>query len=77
MKLLVLTPMATILDEEVDVVSLPGTKGCFTILNGHAPLVSSLLKGVVRYEVKEETKEIEIDDGMTIVEQNTVRVFVG
>ena len=68
--------MATILDKEADVVSLPGTKGPFTVLNGHAPIISSLSKGVIKYEVKEEIKEIEIDDGITIVEQNTVRVFV-
>ena len=34
----------------VESVKVPGTKGNFEILSGHAPIISTLQKGVVEYD---------------------------
>jgi F0F1-type ATP synthase, epsilon subunit (mitochondrial delta subunit) len=76
MELLVLSPRGTILKEDVDEVLLPGAKGDFMVLNDHAPIVSTLKRGVVRYRKNTEVKNLDIENGITIVEQNTIKVFV-
>ena len=50
MTLVVLSPEKELLRCEVTAVELPGTKGRFMVWPGHAPLLSSLQKGVVRYD---------------------------
>jgi F-type H+-transporting ATPase subunit epsilon len=46
----IVTPEATILHTQVDVVTLPGSDGKFQILNHHAPIVSLLIEGVVKFK---------------------------
>ena len=46
----IVTPAATILHTEVDVVTLPGSDGKFQLLNHHAPIVSLLIEGVVKFK---------------------------
>jgi F-type H+-transporting ATPase subunit epsilon len=53
----IVTPEATLLHSEVDVVSVPGINGEFQMLNNHAPIVSLLVEGTVRF--KGETVKIE------------------
>ena len=50
MILKVISPEKQYLCCEVTAVELPGTKGRFMVLRGHAPLISSLTEGFVRYE---------------------------
>ncbi len=45
----IVTPEATILRTQVDVVSLPGSDGKFQLLNHHAPIVSLLIEGEVKF----------------------------
>lgn len=45
----ILSPDEQIFEGEVSKVTLPGTAGSFTVLPGHAPLISSLEKGFVTY----------------------------
>ena len=47
MKLVVLSPEKELLNCEVTAVELPGKKGRFMVWPGHAPLLSSLQKGVM------------------------------
>ena len=56
MQLEILTPDKKIYEGEVTSVSLPGTLGSFEILNGHAPIISTLEDGkvIVRGGGKEE-----------------------
>jgi len=44
----ILTPESKIFAGEVTLVSLPGTKGSFEILNNHAPIISTLGAGKVK-----------------------------
>ena len=48
MELVVLTPEKEIFHGGISSVKVPGTNGEFEILNGHAPIVSSLKTGSVR-----------------------------
>ncbi len=53
----ILTPEKRLFDGQVSKVTLPGTKGQFTVLPRHAALVSSLGKGVINFsEVRHEDK---------------------
>ena len=45
MRLNIITPEGTLVDQEVDRVELPGAKGRFVVLKGHAPIISSLVEG--------------------------------
>ncbi len=46
----IVTPEATLLNTEVDAVSVPGVNGEFQMLNNHAAIVSVLVKGNVKFK---------------------------
>lgn len=46
----ILTPEQVLFDAPVSKVFLPGTAGQFEVLSSHAPLISSLGPGVIRFE---------------------------
>lgn len=72
----IITPDNTLFEGEASSVTLPGTNGSFQILNGHAPLVSSLGTGSVRVESTSNKKDFEIKGGIVEVLNNTVMVLV-
>ena len=45
----ILSPEGTLVQTQVSLVSLPGVLCPFTVLPGHAPLVTALEKGDIRY----------------------------
>ena len=57
---------------EVDSVKVPGTSGNFEILSGHAPIISTLTKGVVEYACN----ELSILGGVVEVQKNQVSLCV-
>ena len=74
LKLHILTPEGTLVEASVSLVSLPGTLSPFTVLPGHAPLVTSLDKGTVRYVEDGQEKYIQISGGFAQVSENSVTV---
>ena len=50
MKLEIVSPEASLVTGEVSVVTLPGVNGEFQLLNNHAPVVSLLMSGSVKFE---------------------------
>ena len=50
MRLNIITPEGTLVDQEVDRVEFPGAKGRFVVLKDHAPIVSSLVEGDIVFE---------------------------
>jgi F0F1-type ATP synthase, epsilon subunit (mitochondrial delta subunit) len=77
MKLEILSPERTLYKGDVDVVTLPGTLGRFTILQDHAPMVSSLKEGIIRIKPYEgEEVELSIKGGFVEVKRNEVSVCV-
>ena len=48
----IISPERIVYQGMVESVTVPGTLGSFQILNDHAPIISSLEKGVVEYATK-------------------------
>ncbi len=76
MQLKILTPEKTFYRGEVDSITLPGETGSFQILNNHAPLISSLKKGMLAFSVGKKESEMEITDGFVEVNHNKVTVLI-
>jgi F-type H+-transporting ATPase subunit epsilon len=57
---------------EVESVKVPGTQGNFEILSDHAPIISTLQKGVVEYD----GKQLQILGGFVEVQKNSVSLCV-
>lgn len=61
---------------EVSVVHLPGSMGAFTVLPGHASLISTLTPGTVRYTTAEGEQKAEITGGIADVDNNIVSICI-
>lgn len=72
----IVSPEKVVFDGEVENVTVPGTLGCFEILNDHAPIISSLEKGKVEYTTKEGRHQMEIEGGFVEVKRNEVSLCV-
>ena len=76
MKLEIISPSEIMFSGEVDVVTLPGVAGKFTVLNNHASLISALKAGSVRYLQAQEEFSVEIRGGLADIDQNKIAVCV-
>ena len=77
MKLEIIAPEGFIFTGNVTSVSVPGTYSAFTILKNHAPIISSLTKGVITYVLADEREcQICIDGGFVEVYNNLITVCV-
>ena len=72
----ILSPGKTIFAGKVSCVRLPGAKAPFTVLPGHAPLVSLLCKGVMTWVIAGEEQRAAIESGFAEVKENKVIVCV-
>ncbi len=75
MKLEIITPEASVFEGEVDAVILPGKNGQFQLLKDHAPMVSTLAKGELIYEIAGQKSSMVVDGGVIEVSNNTVLVL--
>jgi F-type H+-transporting ATPase subunit epsilon len=75
MKLEIITPEMSVFDGEVDTVILPGKNGQFQLLKDHAPMVSTLAKGELIYEVAGKKESMIVDGGVIEVSKNKVLVL--
>jgi len=75
MYLEIVTPDQKVFEGEVLSATFPGTDGSFQILNHHAPLLSTLKKGIIVYKDKKEEFEVAIDGGVVEVLNNKVVVL--
>ena len=76
MNVSILSPLKNLYQGEATSVKLPGKIGAFTILENHAPIVSTLDKGVVTIANKEEITEINIVSGFVEVHDNEITICV-
>lgn len=76
MILKIVSPERVIYKGEVQMVKLPGTVGQFTVLENHAPLVSTLAPGQIVYKGVEEEKSVQIRGGVVEVRDNNVVVCI-
>ncbi len=73
----IVSPEKNIFDGDVKIVTLPGTVGSFSILPGHAPIVSSLQAGTLSYTTMEgEERTIDIQGGFVELSDGTVSACI-
>jgi len=72
----VISPDHTILDTVAEEVILPSSTGQLGILTGHAPLISALETGVLRFRKDKAWAAVALTGGFAEVEENEVTVLV-
>ncbi len=75
MQLEIVSPERTLLTAEVDSVIVPGTDGSFQMLNNHAPIVSTLISGVVKISGDFENSET-LPDSFSVVKPKELHLSV-
>lgn len=77
MRLEIITPEKSLYAGEVTMIRVPGTKGSFQILNNHAPIVSTLEKGIITVR-KQDDQEItfSINSGLVECKNNKIIILV-
>ena len=76
MELKVLSPERELLSCTVEQVELPGMKGRFVVQKDHAPILSALVKGVIRYRIDGTDREMAVSSGFVRVKDNIVTACV-
>ena len=74
MTLDILTPEKKLYSGEAALVQLPGVDGLFEILNNHAPLISALGNGVIKFKTADGEKKVNISGGFVECLNNKVIV---
>ena len=75
MYLEIITPDKRIFEGEVNLVQVPGSKGAFTILKNHAPIISTLEAGKIT--VKEKSgKLLQFDVNGGVVENLKNKIII-
>ena len=76
MYLEIITPEKTVFTGDIRLVQVPGTKGSFEILNNHAPIISSLQEGTVRYITTEGVENtVKINGGVIEAKNNHITIL--
>jgi F-type H+-transporting ATPase subunit epsilon len=77
MKLDIVTPLGRIFEGEVKEAYFPGIEGEFGVLDGHAPLMTTLMPGVITIKKEDNSEEIiAINSGYVEVTPKHVNVLV-
>ncbi len=75
----IITPDEKFFEGEVESATFPGIDGSFQVLNNHAPLISTLGKGDIRFTRLVEKKPVEthvlVEGGIVEVLNNRVSVL--
>lgn len=72
MKLDIITPEKVLYSGEVEIVTLPGLSGLFSVLDYHAPMISSLGKGILSFRNKDGVTDLLIESGFVEINKNEV-----
>ena len=76
MQLDIITAESQLYSGEVTSVKLPGMDGEFEILNNHAPVISTLDKGVIRViDNNNKTENFEVNGGVIEMQNNKIIVL--
>tara|TARA_R110002049_G_scaffold122827_1_gene277830 strand:+ start:405 stop:815 length:411 start_codon:yes stop_codon:yes gene_type:complete len=75
LKLEIVTPEARIFSDEVETVVLPGVEGELGILPHHAPLVTTLQCGELRYTKSGKTEQLAVGEGLVEITGSHARVL--
>lgn len=77
MTLKIISAEDILFEGEAKAVHLPGAMGAFTVLPGHASLISTLTPGQIRYtDAAGEEQTTEIEGGVADVDKDIVSVCI-
>lgn len=76
MHLDIITPDKKLFSGEVTSVLVPGAAGQFQVLNNHAPIISTLIKGKVKIKTKDGEQSFDVTSGVIEVLKNNIVVLV-
>ncbi|MBO4442893.1 MAG: ATP synthase F1 subunit epsilon [Bacteroidaceae bacterium] len=76
LRLRIIAPDRLVYEGEVEFVTLPGTMGSFTVLDNHAPIISSLETGKIIYKDANGNADITVKSGFAEVQNNVLSVCV-
>lgn len=71
----ILTPDNVLFSGNAKVVTLPGAKGSFQVMNLHAPIISALTKGTVIVDDGTTKREFPIKSGIVEVADNKIVIL--
>ncbi len=71
----IVTPEKKVIDEAVEMVTVPTAKGEIGILANHAPLISTLKPGILSYTHKGVTEKMVVAGGFIEVSENRVSIL--
>ena len=72
----VVTPKGAIVSEKVDIVTAPGFAGEFGVLANHAPFLSTIKIGTLRYKKDGTEQELMVSGGFCEVSNNKITFLV-
>ncbi|MCR5518890.1 MAG: F0F1 ATP synthase subunit epsilon [Bacteroidales bacterium] len=73
MKLQIITP-GSVSEHDVEAVFLPGAQGSFEVLKSHAPIISTLVAGDVRWRSGGEESSFAVRGGAVMVENDIIKI---
>lgn len=71
----IVTPERKVVDEAVEMVSVPTAKGEIGILANHAPLISTLKPGILTYTLKGFTEKMVVSGGFIEISGDKVSIL--
>lgn len=74
MKLILLSPQWNRTVEDVSAIFVPGSAGSFEVLRSHAPIVSSLEEGVIRWRTSGGEESLQTKGGVAWFSDNTMKI---
>ena len=74
LKLRIIAPDRMVFEGDVVSVTLPGTVGSFTVLDRHAPIISSLENGKIVYKDANGQTDIVVRSGFAEVSHNILSI---
>ena len=72
----IISPEKRLFTGMVEWVMLPGAKAPFTVLYNHAPLVSTLCAGDIKWKIGKEKQKMTVKSGFVEVKENKVTALV-
>ena len=72
----IISPEKRLFTGMVEWVMLPGAKAPFTVLYNHAPLVSILCAGDIKWKIGKEKQKMTVKSGFVEVKENKVTALV-
>lgn len=73
----IVSPEKVLFGDKISLVEVPGARGRFTVLTGHAPIISALTNGVIRVQLPDgQEKSFECSRGYLECSSNKVSILL-